>query len=38
MEPAALITFVVIAGLVWGGFVMIVTTAVRSEGRKNGKR
>jgi hypothetical protein len=34
MSTAAIITFVVIAGLVWGGFLVIVTTAVRIEGRK----
>lgn len=34
MEPAAIVTFVVIAGIVWGGFVVIATTAVRKERRK----
>lgn len=34
MNPSALITFGVIAGLVWGGFLLIVATAVRKEGRK----
>lgn len=36
MEPAAVITFVVIAGIVWGGFLLIATRAVRSERRKPG--
>jgi hypothetical protein len=34
MNTAALITFVVIAGLVWGGFLLIVSVAVRKERRK----
>ncbi len=35
MEPVAIITFVVIAGLVWGGFIVIATTAIRKERSKN---
>ncbi len=34
MSTAAVLTFIVIAGIVWGGFIAIVTTAVRLEGRK----
>jgi len=34
MTPAAIATFVVIAGIVWGGFVLILTTAVGKESRK----
>lgn len=34
MEPAAIVTFVLIAGLVWGGFVLIATKAIRAEERK----
>jgi hypothetical protein len=36
MEPAAVITFVVIAGIVWGGFLLIAAKAIRSEGRRAG--
>lgn len=35
MESAAIVTFVVIAGIVWGGFVIIATTAIRKERRKS---
>lgn len=34
MSTAAVLTFVVIAGVVWGGFITIVATALRLEGRK----
>lgn len=34
MEPIAVVTFVLIAGFVWGGFLFITATAVRNEGRK----
>ncbi|HSJ05371.1 MAG TPA: MetS family NSS transporter small subunit [Longimicrobiales bacterium] len=34
METPAIITFVVIAGLVWGGFLFIIATAIRKESRK----
>lgn len=34
MSPTATITFVVIAGVVWGGLLMILVTAARAEGRK----
>jgi hypothetical protein len=36
MNGAALITFLVIAGIVWGGFVLIASTAIRKESRKRG--
>ena len=28
------ITFAVVAGIVWGGFLLLVTTALRKESRK----
>jgi hypothetical protein len=34
MNTSAVITFVVVAGLVWGGFALILVTAVRRERRK----
>jgi hypothetical protein len=34
MEPAAILTFVIVAGIVWGGFVTIAVTAIRKERRK----
>ena len=34
MEPIAMITFIVVAGIVWGGFVLISATAIRKERRK----
>jgi hypothetical protein len=34
MNSAAVLTFAVVAGLVWGGFLFIVATAVRKESRK----
>jgi len=34
MSPTATITFVAIAGVVWGGLLTILATAVRNEGRK----
>lgn len=37
MEPTAILTFVLIAGFVWGGFVYIAQRAIRAEGRKSGK-
>ena len=36
MEPAALLTFVLICGFVWGGLVLILATAIRKEARKGG--
>jgi hypothetical protein len=38
MNTAAIITFVIIAGLVWGGFLFIVTKAIRKERRKVSER
>jgi hypothetical protein len=35
MSSAAMLTFAVIAGLVWGGLILIVAKAVRSESRKS---
>ncbi len=34
MSLAGTITFIVVAGIVWGGFLLILVTAVRREGRK----
>lgn len=34
MQPAAIITFILVAGFVWGGFLLIAGKAVREEGRK----
>lgn len=34
MKPAAVLTFVLVAGFVWGGFALILTTALRKESRK----
>ena len=34
MTPAAIITFVLIAGFVWGGFVLLLRKAIRMEARK----
>lgn len=38
MQPAAILTFVVIAGIVWGGFILIAVTAVRKERAKHQSR
>ena len=35
MSTGAVITFVLVAGLVWGGLIVIVTTAMRKERRKS---
>lgn len=37
MEPAAILTFVVIGGFVWGGLILILAKAVRKERRKAGE-
>jgi hypothetical protein len=37
MNTSAIITFVVIAGIVWGGFLVIAVTAIRKESRKSGE-
>lgn len=34
MNAAAITTFVIIAGIVWGGFTLILVTAVRREAAK----
>lgn len=34
MSSSAILTFAIIAGVVWGGFLLIVVTAVRKESRK----
>jgi hypothetical protein len=34
MAASAIATFVVIAGIVWGGFLLIATTAIRKERNK----
>jgi len=34
MTPAALITFAIVAGIVWGGFLLIAATALRAEANK----
>lgn len=34
MNTSAIITMVVIAGIVWGGFLLIAVTALRKESRK----
>lgn len=34
MEPAAIMTMVVITAIVWGGFVLILRTAIRKESGK----
>jgi LPS O-antigen subunit length determinant protein (WzzB/FepE family) len=34
MEPAAILTFLLIGGFVWGGLVVLLVTAVRKERRK----
>lgn len=34
MEPAAILTFVLVGGFVWGGLLVLLTTAVRKEREK----
>lgn len=34
MEPAAIVTFVVIGGFVWGGLLFLLSKAVRKEREK----
>lgn len=34
MEPAAIVTLVLIGGFVWGGLLVILRTAVRKEREK----
>lgn len=38
MSSAAVVMMVAICGLVWGGFVVLLTRAVREEGRKASDR
>jgi hypothetical protein len=37
MEPAAIVTFAVIASFVWGGFILVLVRAVRREREKKGE-
>lgn len=37
MEPAAIVTLVLIGGFVWGGFLLILMTALRKERAKGGE-
>ena len=34
MEPAAILTFLLIGGFIWGGLIVLLVTAVRKERRK----
>jgi hypothetical protein len=34
MNSAAILTFGIVAGIVWGGVALLVVTAVRKESRK----
>ncbi len=34
MTPAAIVTFVLVAGFVWGGFALILRRAIRVEADK----
>jgi hypothetical protein len=36
MTPATWITMIVIMGFVWGGFSMVLSTAIRKESGKRG--
>jgi len=35
MSLTATVTFALVAGVVWGGLLVILATAARSEGRKS---
>ena len=37
MQPAAIATFVLIAGFIWGGLILLLVTAVRKERGKAGR-
>jgi len=37
MTTSGIVTFVLVAGAVWGGLVLILTTAIRKESRKGGQ-
>lgn len=34
MQPAAILTFLLIGGFIWGGLILLLVTAVRKERRK----
>lgn len=36
MEPAAILTFLLICGFIWGGFTLILAKAIRKERGKEG--
>ena len=36
MEPPAIVTLVLIGAFIWGGFVLILGTAIRKERGKEG--
>ena len=36
MEIETLMTFIIICGLVWGGFIYFLTMAIKNEIKKNG--
>lgn len=37
MEPAAIVTLVLIGGFVWGGLILLLVTAIRKERGKTGE-
>lgn len=37
MSAEAIVTMIVITGFVWGGFAVILTTAIRKEGEKQSR-
>jgi len=37
MNSVALLTLLLIGGLVWGGLAVIIATAIRKESRKTGE-
>lgn len=37
MEPAAIATFVLIGGFIWGGLIVLFAMAVRKERKKVGE-
>lgn len=37
MSAKAIVTMIVITGFVWGGFAVILTTAIRKEGQKQSR-
>ncbi len=37
MEPAAILTFALIGGFVWGGLVVILSLAIRKEREKGAR-